>query len=75
MGEGSAELPPITLVRRLFKVVGDVTVDDRLAIRGIFVGVSFDAAEVELFKVDGWPSFCSLEVIVPTEGEPAIVGN
>ena len=30
---------------RRFLSVGDVTVDDRLAIRGIFVGVSFDNTE------------------------------
>lgn len=63
------------LARRPFKV-GDVTVDDRLAIRGILVGVSFDKAEVEVFNEDGGPpSFCSLELTVPTEGEPAIVGS
>jgi hypothetical protein len=44
------------LVRRLFSV-GDVTVDDRLAIRGIFVGVSFDNADDVLFEDDGGPSF------------------
>lgn len=52
--------------------------EDRLAIRGILVGVSFDSAEVELFNVEGGPSLGSLdaaELMVPTEGEPAIVGN
>lgn len=44
------------LVRRLLSV-GEVTVDDRLAIRGIFVGVSFDRADDALFEDDGGPSF------------------
>ena len=44
------------LVRRLLSV-GEVTVDDRLAIRGIFVGVSFDNANEVLFKDNGGPSF------------------
>lgn len=44
------------LVRRLLSV-GEVTVDDRLAIRGIFVGVSFDRADDVLFEDDGGPSF------------------
>lgn len=45
-----------TLVRR-FLSVGEVTVDDRLAMRGIFVGVSFDRADDVLFEVSGGPSF------------------
>lgn len=55
VGEGSAdEVLPVTwtLVRRLFKV-GEFTVEDLLAIRGILVGVSFGKPDVELFKVDG----------------------
>ena len=44
------------LVRRLLSV-GEVTVDDRLAIRGIFVGVSFDSANGGLLEDNGGPSF------------------
>ena len=43
-------------MRRLFSV-GEVTVDDRLAMRGIFVGVSFDSANDVLFDDNGGPSF------------------
>jgi len=42
------------LVRRLLSV-GEVTVEDRLAIRGIFVGVSFDSANDA--EDNGGPSF------------------
>lgn len=52
--------------------------EERLAIRGIFVGVSFESADVELFNVEGGPSLGSLDAVeltVPTEGDPAIVGN
>jgi hypothetical protein len=42
---------------RRFLSVGEVTVDDRLAIRGIFVGVSFDNANDALFEVNGGASF------------------
>ena len=37
--------------------MGEVTVDDRLAMRGIFVGVSFDNADDVLFEDNGGPSF------------------
>lgn len=62
------------LVRRLLSV-GEVTVDDRLAIRGIFVGVSFESAEDVLFEDNGGPSFDEVCPTVPTEGDPAIVGS
>lgn len=61
-------------MRRLLSV-GEVTVDDRLAIRGIFVGVSFDNANEVLFKDNGGPSFDDVWPTVPTEGDPAIVGS
>ena len=44
------------LARRLLSV-GEVTVEDRLAIRGIFVGVSFDNVNDVLFEDNGGPSF------------------
>jgi len=62
------------LVRRLLSV-GEATVDDRLAIRGIFVGVSFDNAKDVLFEDNGGPSFDDVWPTVPTEGDPAIVGS
>ena len=43
-------------MRRLLSV-GEVTVDDRLAMRGIFVGVSFDGADDVLPEDSGGPSF------------------
>lgn len=61
-------------MRRLLSV-GEVTVDDRLAIRGIFVGVSFDSADDVLLEDNGGPSFDDIWPTVPTEGDPAIVGN
>ena len=61
------------LVRRLLSV-GEVTVDDRLAMRGIFVGVSFDSADV-LVEDNGGPSFDDVCPTVPTDGDPAIVGS
>lgn len=64
----------LTLVRRLLSV-GEVTVDDRLAIRGIFVGVSFCSTNDALFEDNGGPSFDDVCPTVPTEGDPAIVGN
>lgn len=85
VGEGLAEdgaRPVIlTLVRRLpsaelecFKG-GDDTAEVLLDIRGILVGVSFGRPEVELFKDEGG-SFVELAVpLMPTEGEPAIVGS
>lgn len=52
-----------------------MTVDDRLAMRGIFVGVSFDRADEVLFEDNGGPSFDDVCPTVPTEGDPAIVGS
>lgn len=63
-----------TLVRQLLSV-GEVTVDDRLAMRGIFVGVSFDSPDDVLFEDNGGPSFDDVCPTVPTEGDPAMVGN
>lgn len=84
VGEGFVEDDtPLTatLARRLLKVpfcIGDPTVDVRLEMRGILVGVSFGIPETELVKVDGGGSFASFDTPfapVPTEGEPAIVGS
>ena len=40
-----------------FLSVGGVAVDDRLAMRGSFIGVSFDSADDVLFEDNGGPSF------------------
>lgn len=56
---------------------GEETADVRLEIRGILVGVSLGFPDMEFIKVDGGGSLFSFEVcvMVPTDGEPAIVGN
>lgn len=59
---------------------GEEAADVRLEIRGIFVGVSFGRPMTLFVKDEGGslPSFkvCELFVpFVPTEGEPAMVGN
>lgn len=59
---------------------GDDTADDLLEIRGILVGVSFGRPEVEFINDEGGSrvsfNVCELLVpVVPTEGEPAIVGS
>lgn len=56
---------------------GDETAEVRLEIRGILVGVSFGFPDAEFISVDGGGSLFSLEVcvMVPTDGEPAMVGN
>lgn len=59
---------------------GDGTAADAaLDIRGIFVGVSFGRPEPELRPEVGEPLFsltaCETLFMVPTEGEPAIVGS
>jgi hypothetical protein len=69
-----------TLARRLLPFcMGEPTVDVRLEMRGIFVGVSFGRPETELVEEDGGGSFASFNTpfvpVVPTEGEPAIVGS
>jgi len=49
-----------------------------LEMRGIFVGVSFEILPVELNKDDGGSftiSFDVCELLVPTEGDPAMVGR
>lgn len=66
------------LVRRLLFRVGEFVAEDRLEIRGIFVGVSFDRADDTFSDDDGGASFgsrilpCEIE---PTLGEPAMVGS
>lgn len=59
---------------------GDGAADVRLEIRGILVGVSLGNPDVELSKEEGKSrlSFkvCELLLpVVPTEGDPAIVGS
>lgn len=73
----------LTLVRRLatgnvFFKGGDATAEVLLEMRGIFVGVSFGLPDVEFMRDEGGgslTSFDTCELIVPTEGDPAIVGN
>ena len=72
--------PAIMLARRLVPFVlsvGEFAAEDRLEIRGIFVGVSLDSAE-DVFSADsGGPSLPSRTAgwRPPTEGEPAMVGS
>ena len=54
--------------------VGELFVDERLDIRGIFVGVSFDRSEAFNEAVDGG-SLCPWWPSVPTLGDPAMVGK
>ena len=58
--------------------VGELVAEERLEMRGIFVGVSFDRADDALRAERGGASLapgacCAYKL--PTEGEPAIVGN
>lgn len=58
--------------------VGELVADERLEIRGIFVGVSFGNPDEALSADMGGGSLvlhdcCAYKL--PTEGEPAIVGN
>jgi hypothetical protein len=87
VGEGFAEDDNplmVALARRLLKplfCIGEPTVEVRLEIRGILVGVSFGKPETELVKDDGGASLASFDVctpfvpVVPTEGDPAMVGS
>ena len=76
----------LRLIRRPTRVLcaeltpnpGEPAADVRLEIRGIFVGVSLDKEDMEFSKAEGGPSFGSLDAlypVVPTEGEPAMVGS
>jgi hypothetical protein len=79
VGEGSAEAVTLTLARRPRKMDeffgGGVDIAEvRLEMRGILVGVSLEI----VFNKDGGslaPSFDVCEMLVPTEGDPAIVGS
>jgi hypothetical protein len=79
VGEGLAEVGTSPLARRVAKDEeeclrgGEGIADAALDIRGIFVGVSFGRPETML-RDEFEGSLCSF-MIVPTEGEPAIVGN
>ena len=57
--------------------VGEFAAEERLEMRGIFVGVSLESAADVLRAAIGGPSFASLTTGCkpPTEGEPAIVGS
>jgi len=91
VGDGSFPATEVTmrLVRRLAVVedvdgfkAGDDTVDVRLWMRGILVGVSLRFALIPFTPDDGGGSRsfisrlnCELLPAVPTEGDPAIVGS
>ena len=74
-------MPTIMLALRLFPFafsVGEFAADDRLEMRGIFVGVSFESVPEVLRAERGGPSFAMSRTAgcrPPTEGEPAIVGS
>ena len=72
--------PTIMLALRLVPFalsVGELAADDRLEIRGIFVGVSLDSAADVLSDEIGGPSFPSRTTGCrpPTDGELAMVGS
>ena len=73
--------PMIMLALRLVPFalsVGELTAEDLLEIRGIFVGVSLDITVDKLSDDSGGPSFASRTtpgVLPTTEGEPAMVGS
>jgi len=70
--------PTRVLCAELTPNPGEPAADVRLEIRGIFVGVSLDKEDKELSKTGGGPSFGSFDAlypVVPTEGEPAMVGR
>ena len=87
VGEGSAVgAVTLRLMRRPTRVLcaeftpnpGEPAADVRLEIRGIFVGVSLCKEDMEFSKTEGGPSlgsFDALYPVVPTEGEPAMVGS
>lgn len=87
VGEGSVEgAVTLRLTRRPTRVLcaelipnpGEPAADVRLEMRGIFVGVSLDKEDTEFSKTEGGPSlgsFDALYPVVPTEGEPAMVGS
>lgn len=81
VGEGLVEevLDALTLERRgtMLFMEGEARPDVRLEIRGIFVGVSFGkpAATLLLSEEGAAPSLKSLDGMVPTDGEPAMVGS
>jgi hypothetical protein len=87
VGEGSVEgAVTLRLIRRPTRVLcaeltpnpGEPAAEVRLEIRGIFVGVSLGKEDTEFSKTEGGPSFASFEAlypVVPTEGEPAMVGS
>lgn len=88
IGEGSADLAPepvdtLTLMRLEVDAfsAGETVleVEVRLAIRGIFVGVSFDSPVDEFNEARGGPaslpSLVECPKLPPTEGDPAMVGS
>ena len=57
--------------------VGEFTAEERLEIRGIFVGVSLDRFNATFNEDDGGGSLGLITVVcrLPTEGDPAMVGR
>ena len=80
MGEAFAEGTRV-LARRAVEMDveyfngGESAADVRLEMRGILVGVSLDSEDVEFIKDDDGGSCELFAVTVPTDGEPAMVGN
>ena len=75
------DCPTTMLARRLLPFalsVGEFAADDRLEMRGIFVGVSLDRPAEGLSAERGGPSLLASRAAAcepPTDGDPAIVGN
>ena len=70
--------PTRVLCAELTPNPGEPAVDVQLEIRGIFVGISLGKEDIEFSKTEGGPSlgsFDALYPVVPTEGEPAMVGS
>lgn len=87
VGDGSVEgAVTLRLMRRPTRVLcaeltpnpGEPAADVRLEIRGILVGVSLGKEDEAFSRTEGGPSFRSFDAlypVVPTEGEPAMVGS
>ena len=88
IGEGSVDKAVLLLAWRLllrlalegirFLSVGEGMADVRLEIRGIFVGVSLGRPDPAFTTVEGGISLVSFSIcalVVPADGDPAMVGS